>query len=81
MSFYPQNVLRPQAEQFPIFFLFLCSQSWFPTLFLSYYLLKTSFIFFKILFIYLFLDRGERREKERERNIDQLPLVLTPTRG
>ena len=27
-----------------------------------------SFFFFKILFIY-FLDRGERKEKDRERNI------------
>ena len=26
-------------------------------------------VFFKI-FIYLFLERGERREKERERNIN-----------
>ena len=26
-------------------------------------------------FIYLFLERGEGREKERERNINQLPLT------
>ena len=26
-------------------------------------------------FIYLFLERGEGREKERERNIDQVPLT------
>lgn len=38
----PQSVLSPQAEWFPTFFLCLCSQSLFPTLFLSYYLLKTS---------------------------------------
>ena len=39
----------------------------------------TSFIFFKD-FIYLFLERGEGRKKERERNIDQLPLACAPTR-
>ena len=27
-------------------------------------------------FIYLFLERGERKEKERERNIYQLPFAL-----
>ena len=32
-----------------------------------------NFLFFKK--IYLFLERGERREKERERNIDWLPLT------
>ena len=31
-------------------------------------------------FIYLFSERGEGREKEGERNIDQLPLVSTPMR-
>ena len=31
-------------------------------------------LFFKD-FIYLFLERGEGREKERERNIDWLPLT------
>ena len=28
-------------------------------------------------FIYLFLERGEGREKEAERKIDQLPLLCT----
>ena len=28
-------------------------------------------------FIYLFLETGEGREKERERNIDRLPLICT----
>ena len=41
-------------------------------------------VFFKILF-YLFLERGEGREKEREkhlceRNINRPPLVCTPAR-
>ena len=38
------------------------------------------FLFFKD-FIYLFLERGEGRkgERERERNIDWLPLVCTLT--
>ena len=31
----------------------------------------------KILFTWLFLERGEGREKERERNIHQLPLFHT----
>ena len=31
--------------------------------------------------IYLFLERGEGREKERDRNIDRLPLTCTLTRG
>ena len=31
--------------------------------------------FFKKYVIYLFLEREEGREKERERNIDQLPLT------
>ena len=36
-------------------------------------------IFFKILFIYLFLERGEGKEKERERNISVwLPLTCPP---
>ena len=29
--------------------------------------------------IYLFLERGEGREKERKRNINCLPLVCVPT--
>ena len=38
-------------------------------------------LFFKKYFIYLFLERGEGREKERERNINVwLPLVR-PLRG
>ena len=37
-----------------------------------------SFYFLKILFIYLFLERGERREKLRERNINLLPLAQPP---
>ena len=47
----------------------------------------SSYIFFYLLknFIYLFLERGKGREKERERNIDVwekhwLPLAHTPTR-
>ena len=36
-------------------------------------LLCPLFVIIKI-FIYLLLQRGERREKERERNRDQLPL-------
>ena len=40
---------------------------------------SAAFIFF--LRFYLFLDRGEGREKEKERNIDQLPLTHTPNRG
>ena len=31
--------------------------------------------------IYLFLERGEGREKERERNIDWLPLACMPLTG
>ena len=31
--------------------------------------------------VYLFLERGDGREKERERNIDLLPLAHTKTRG
>ena len=37
-------------------------------------MLRACFLVFKF-FIYLFLDRREGREKERERNIDQLPSV------
>ena len=37
-------------------------------------------MFFFKDFIYLFLERGERMEKERERNINVwLPLVQPPT--
>ena len=35
-------------------------------------------MFCKILFI-SFLERGEVREKERKRNINELPLVHAPT--
>ena len=35
---------------------------------------KIHFLFLKD-FIYLFLERGERRKKERGRNINQLPLA------
>ena len=44
------------------------------------------FLFFlkKYLLIYLFTERGEGREKgkekERERNIDQLPLIHSLTK-
>ena len=39
-------------------------------------------LFFKKDFTYLFLDRGEGREKERERNINVwLPLMHTPYWG
>ena len=31
--------------------------------------------------MYLFLERGEGREKERERSINQLPLIHAPSRG
>ena len=34
---------------------------------------------FKFLLIYLFLEREEGREKERERNIHWLLLIHTPT--
>ena len=33
-----------------------------------------SFLFLRV---YLFLERGEGKEKERERNMDQLPLIRT----
>ena len=36
---------------------------------------------FEMNFIHLFLERWERREKERERNISQLPPVRTPDQG
>ena len=42
---------------------------------------KRMLSFFKKIFIYLFLERGEGREEERKRNIDQLPLVCPPTWG
>ena len=32
-------------------------------------------------FIYLFLERGERKKKEREQNIDWLPLTHAPQLG
>ena len=41
-------------------------------------LIQSSFL--KKDFIYLFLERREGREKERERNIDWLLLVCAPTR-
>ena len=37
----------------------------------------TFSFFFKGFIFYLFLERGEEREKERERNINQLPLTQT----
>ena len=37
------------------------------------------FFFLKILCIYLFLESGERREKERERNVNRSPLAHTLT--
>ena len=60
------------------FYLFL----WFLSIMKEYFgyngLTKTCLVFFKDL--YLFLDRGEGREKERERNINVwLPLVQPPT--
>ena len=36
-------------------------------------------LYFLVLLIY-FLERGEEREKERERNIIQLPLICALTR-
>ena len=36
-------------------------------------------MFTKILFTYLFLEKGEGREKERERNIPRLPPASPPT--
>ena len=45
----------------------------------NYYFIAIYFFFLKTLFIYLFLDRGGRREKEKERNINVcLPLVCPP---
>ena len=44
---------------------------------------RSSFSFLSFLekcFIYLFLEWGERREKEREKNINQLPLRCNLTR-
>ena len=42
---------------------------------------KKKFISLQILFIYLLLERGEGRQKERERNINAwLPLVCPPLR-
>ena len=41
-------------------------------------LLCVSFFFFKDC-IYLFLGRGDGREKERERNIDWVPLIRAQT--
>ena len=32
-------------------------------------------------FIYLFLERWERRVRERERNINQMPLICAPSRN
>ena len=39
-------------------------------------------LFLKKDIIYVFLERRERREKERERNIDQLPIAsrMSPLR-
>ena len=37
--------------------------------------------FLKQDFIYLFLEKGEGKEKDGKRNIDQLPLVCGPTRN
>ena len=54
---------------------FSLSHCGFPTIFVSYLLL----LFF-LDFIYLLLERGEGREKQRDRNIDWLSLIHTPTR-
>ena len=41
---------------------------------------SATFLFFFKDFIYLFLERGEGREEERERNISVwLPLICKPT--
>ena len=42
--------------------------------------IPVSIPFLKKDFTYLLLERGKRREEERERNIDQLPLAC-PTLG
>ena len=47
-----------------------------PNTYRSFYLLSNLILFLKD-FIYLLLERGEGREKKRERNIDQLLLVHT----
>ena len=35
------------------------------------------YVYFLKYFIYLFLEREEGREKERERNVNQLPFICT----
>ena len=44
------------------------------------FMYRPIFLFLKKDFIYLFLERWEMREKERERDIDRLPLAQ-PQRG
>ena len=59
---------RKQVQLFPFYFILFL-------LFLYYGLLKNILF----LFIYLFLEIGERREKERGRNINAwLPLMWPP---
>ena len=43
--------------------------------FFSMFLFLNRHLFFFKEFIYVFLERGEGREEERERNISQLPPV------
>ena len=50
-------------------------------LFLSSFLKIFFYFFFKKYFIYLFLERGERREKERERNIKVWLSLTWPPLG
>ena len=56
------------------------------TVFIIFYIPKMRFLE-KILFIYLFLERGERREKERERNVGErrkhwsVASYMRPNRG
>ena len=53
----------------------MCKALWFFS-----YIFNSSLFLCRKYFIYLFLERGEGREKERERNINVwLPLVHPPT--
>ena len=63
--------LRTTAELFPVL----------PRAGFALIVPTNKFLFFlKILFIYLFLEIEEVREKGKERNIDWLLLVCTPTK-
>ena len=67
-----------------IFFSLILSASWvvFIRFSMIYVLSVFNLFFFFKRFIYLFLERGEGRKKERERNFNVwLPLVHPPTGG